>query len=178
MATFQIGKQVFLFTDSIRSSAVTNLGASKLTLHFIGPFRVKKVNGEAYTLDILTSLDLHPTFYVGRIKKYYPAAVASATAPPASAPERSANASPDAQPASQIAAAVLPSAASRRHAAPTPEPEPVIPDSTGTTLQAPLAPARPARYPPQPHPERPEHDSPQIRHPLDHPGVRAIAATR
>ncbi|POM64639.1 Polyprotein [Phytophthora palmivora] len=46
MATFRIGEQALL---------------------------VVKVNGEAYTLDIPTSLRLHPTFYVGRLKKYHPA---------------------------------------------------------------------------------------------------------
>ncbi|KAE9115893.1 hypothetical protein PF010_g9161 [Phytophthora fragariae] len=34
-----------------------------------------KVNGEAYTLDIPTSLRLHPTFYVGRLKKYHAATI-------------------------------------------------------------------------------------------------------
>ncbi|KAE8886859.1 hypothetical protein PF001_g9031 [Phytophthora fragariae] len=57
MATFETGDQVLLSTDGIRSSAVTNLGASKLAPRFIGPFRVLKVNGEAYTLDIPTSGD-------------------------------------------------------------------------------------------------------------------------
>ncbi|POM64685.1 Retrovirus Polyprotein [Phytophthora palmivora] len=83
MATFRIGKQDLLSTDGIRSSAVTNLGASKLAPRFIGPFRVVKVNGEAYTLDIPTSLQLHPTFYVGRLKKYHRAAIPSA--PPTTA---------------------------------------------------------------------------------------------
>ncbi|POM65050.1 Hypothetical protein PHPALM_19314, partial [Phytophthora palmivora] len=77
MATFRIGERVLLSTDGIRSSAVTNLGASKLAPRFIGPFRVVKVNGEAYTLDIPTSLRLHPTFYVGRLKKYHPASIPS-----------------------------------------------------------------------------------------------------
>ncbi|GMF59050.1 unnamed protein product [Phytophthora fragariaefolia] len=61
MATFTIGEQVLLSTDSIRSSAVTNLGARKLAPRFIGPFRVTKLNGEAYTLDIPTTLRLRPT---------------------------------------------------------------------------------------------------------------------
>ncbi|GMG14850.1 unnamed protein product [Phytophthora fragariaefolia] len=140
MATFTTGEQVLLSTDSIRSSAVTNLGASKLAPRFIGPFRVMKVNGEAYTLDIPTSLRLHPTFYVGRLKKYYPATVPSATDPPASTPERRVNAPPDAPPASPIAAAVHPSAAPRRHAAPTPESAPATPDLTGAPLHAPFSP--------------------------------------
>ncbi|KAE9274492.1 hypothetical protein PF008_g29579 [Phytophthora fragariae] len=57
-----------------------------------------KVNGEAYTLDILTSLRLHPTFYVGRLKKYHPATIPSTASSPA--PEGRANAPHDAQSAS------------------------------------------------------------------------------
>ncbi|KAE9269943.1 hypothetical protein PF001_g29005 [Phytophthora fragariae] len=98
MATFETGDQVLLSTDGIRSSAVTNLGASKLAPRFIGPFRVLKVNGEAYTLDIPTSLRLHPTFYVGRLKKYHPVTIPSTASSPA--PERRAVAPHDAQSAS------------------------------------------------------------------------------
>ncbi|KAE9019390.1 hypothetical protein PR003_g13313 [Phytophthora rubi] len=89
MSTFETGDQVLLSTDGIRSSAVTNLGASKLAPRFIGTFKVVKVNGEAYTLDIPTSLRLHPTFYVGRLKKYHAATIPSTMNPPA--PERRAN---------------------------------------------------------------------------------------
>ncbi|GMG17717.1 unnamed protein product [Phytophthora fragariaefolia] len=165
MVTFTIGEQVLLSTDSIRSSAITNLGASKLAPRFIGPFRVMKVNGEAYTLDIPTSLRLHPTFYVGGLKKYYPATVPSAKDPPASTLERRANAPPDAPSASPTAAAVPPSAAHRRHAVPTPESAPATPDLTGAPRQAPFSPVRPEPSPPQPPPERLEHDSSQLRHP-------------
>ncbi|GMF58093.1 unnamed protein product [Phytophthora fragariaefolia] len=171
MATFTIGEQVLLSTDSIRSSTVTNLGASKLAPRFIGPFRVMKVNGEAYTLDIPTSLRLHPTFYVGRLQKYYPATVPSAMDPPASTPEHRVIAPPDAPPASPTAAAVPPSAVPRRHAVPTPEFAPATPDLTGAPLQAPFSPVSP----PQPLPERPEHDSSQLRHP---PGSSRCARYR
>ncbi|KAE8894403.1 hypothetical protein PF007_g3621 [Phytophthora fragariae] len=95
MATFETGDQVLLSTDGIRSSAVTNLGASNLAPRFIGPFRVMKVNGEAYMLDIPTSLRLHSTFYVGRLQKYHAATIPSTTNPPA--PERRANTAHDAQ---------------------------------------------------------------------------------
>ncbi|KAE8913177.1 hypothetical protein PF005_g5233 [Phytophthora fragariae] len=75
MTTFDTGDQVLMSTDGIHSSEVTNLGASKLAPRFIGPFRVMNINGEAYTLDIPTSLQLHPTFYFGRLKKYQPATI-------------------------------------------------------------------------------------------------------
>ncbi|GMF59220.1 unnamed protein product [Phytophthora fragariaefolia] len=175
MATFTIGEQVLLSTDSIRSSAVTNLGASKLAPRFIGPFRVMKVNGEANTLDIPTSLRLHPTFYVGRLKKFYPATVPTAKDSLASTRERRANAPPDAPSASPTAAAVPPSAAPRRHADPTPESAPATPDLTGAPLQAPFSPVRPEPSPPQPPPERLEHDSSQLRHP---PGSSRCARYR
>ncbi|KAE9033416.1 hypothetical protein PR001_g10172 [Phytophthora rubi] len=53
-----------------------------------------KVNGEAYTLDIPTSLRL----YVGRLKKYHPATIPSTASSPA--PERRVNAPHDTQSAS------------------------------------------------------------------------------
>ncbi|KAE9171268.1 hypothetical protein PF005_g27214 [Phytophthora fragariae] len=111
MTTFETGDQVVLSTDGSRPSSVTNLGASKLVPRFIGPFRVLKVNGEAYTLDIPTSLRLHPTFYVGRLKKYHAATIPSTASSPA--PERRAFAPHDAQSAS-----------------PQPPPEPAQPESS------------------------------------------------
>ena len=63
---------VLLSTEGLRDSAVANLGASKLAPRLIGPFKVLKVIGDAYTLDIPTSLRLHPTFYVGWLKQYRP----------------------------------------------------------------------------------------------------------
>ncbi|GMF21917.1 unnamed protein product [Phytophthora fragariaefolia] len=134
-----------------------------------------KVNGEAYTLDIPTSLRLHPTFYVGRLKKYYPATVPPAMDPPASTPVHRANAPPDTPPASPTAAAVPPSAVPRRHAVSTPESAPATPDLTGAPLQAPFAPVRPELSPPQPPPGRLEHDLSQLRHP---PGSSRCARYR
>ncbi|CAI5740200.1 unnamed protein product [Peronospora destructor] len=75
MDTFQIGDKVLLSTDEFRDSAVTNLGASNLAPPFIGPFTILKTIGDAYTLDIPTSLRLHPTLYVGRLKQYNPAKI-------------------------------------------------------------------------------------------------------
>ncbi|KAE9335525.1 hypothetical protein PR003_g12969 [Phytophthora rubi] len=132
MATFETGDQVLLSTDGIRSSAETNLGASKLAPRFIGPFKVMKVNGEAYTLDIPTSLRLHPTGYVGRLKKYYAATIPSTTNPPE--PERRASGPHDAQSLPPTGKVELPHVAPRRHASPArqsapPPPERTTPDS-------------------------------------------------
>ncbi|KAE9227042.1 hypothetical protein PF005_g4876 [Phytophthora fragariae] len=84
MATFESGDQVLLSTDGFRSSAVTSLGASKLAPRFIGPFRVMKVNGEAYTLDIPTSLRR-------RLKMDHAATIPSTKNPPALEAGRNAN---------------------------------------------------------------------------------------
>ncbi|CAI5710142.1 unnamed protein product [Peronospora destructor] len=75
MDIFRIGDKVLLSADGLRNSAVTNLGVSKLAPRFIGPFTILKTIGDAYTLDISTSLRLHPTFYVGRLKRYNPAKI-------------------------------------------------------------------------------------------------------
>ncbi|CAI5726883.1 unnamed protein product [Peronospora destructor] len=70
MDTFRIGDKVILSTNGLWDSAVTNSGASKLAPCFIGPFAILKTIGDAYTLDIPMPLRLHPTFYVGRLKRY------------------------------------------------------------------------------------------------------------
>ncbi|KAE8980405.1 hypothetical protein PR001_g24282 [Phytophthora rubi] len=75
VSSFRRGERVLLSTDGIQSTAVTNLGANKLAPRFIGPFKILKVIGDAYTLDIPTAMRLHPTFYVGLLKPYVPATI-------------------------------------------------------------------------------------------------------
>ncbi|KAE9182825.1 hypothetical protein PF004_g24131 [Phytophthora fragariae] len=75
MSSFRRGERVLLSTDGIEGTAVTNLGASKLAPRFTGPFKILKVIGDAYTLDIPTAMRLHPMFYVGRLKPYVPATI-------------------------------------------------------------------------------------------------------
>ncbi|KAE8962357.1 hypothetical protein PR002_g29620 [Phytophthora rubi] len=74
-SSFRRGERVLLSTEGIQGTAVTNLGANKLAPRFIGPFKILKVIGDAYTLDIPTAMRLHPTFYVGRLKPYVPATI-------------------------------------------------------------------------------------------------------
>ncbi|KAE8900899.1 hypothetical protein PF001_g13102 [Phytophthora fragariae] len=88
MSSFRRGERVLLSTDGIQGTAVTNLGANKLAPRFIGPFKVLKVIGDAYTLDIPTAMHLHPTFYVGRLKPYDPATI---PAPEAESPRPARN---------------------------------------------------------------------------------------
>ncbi|KAE9167660.1 hypothetical protein PF002_g30826, partial [Phytophthora fragariae] len=67
---FKVGSLVLLATQNLAKHAVSDFGASKLAPRFIGPFTVLAKHGNAYTLDIPSSMHLHPTFYVGRLKPY------------------------------------------------------------------------------------------------------------
>lgn len=74
---FKVGDSVLLSTTGLKETIVTNLGASKLAPRYISPFKVIKVKRDAYKLDIPSSMRLHPTFYVGRLKRYWPAVLPS-----------------------------------------------------------------------------------------------------
>ena len=52
MSIFKKGDRVLLSTEGLGDTTVNNLGASKLAPRFFGPFRVLKVIGDAYSLDI------------------------------------------------------------------------------------------------------------------------------
>ncbi|KAG3060917.1 hypothetical protein PI125_g24814 [Phytophthora idaei] len=67
---FEKGSLVLLATQNLPQHAVSDFGASKLASRFTGPFIVLGRHGNAYTLDIPSSMRLHPTFYVGRLKPY------------------------------------------------------------------------------------------------------------
>ncbi|KAG3241752.1 hypothetical protein PI124_g13375 [Phytophthora idaei] len=62
---FEKGSLVLLATQNLPRHAVSDFGASKLAPRFIGPFTVLERHGNAYTLDIPSSMRLHPTFYSG-----------------------------------------------------------------------------------------------------------------
>ena len=57
-----------LSTSGLPDIAMTNLGVNKLPPRYIGPFRVVQAHGDTYTLDIPTTMRLHPTIYVRRLK--------------------------------------------------------------------------------------------------------------
>ncbi|KAG3179160.1 hypothetical protein PC128_g16055 [Phytophthora cactorum] len=67
---FEKDSLVLLATQNLPRHAVSNFGASKLAPRFIGPFTKHERHGKAYTLDIPSSMRLHPTFYVGWLKPY------------------------------------------------------------------------------------------------------------
>ncbi|OWZ09722.1 hypothetical protein PHMEG_00017535 [Phytophthora megakarya] len=71
MVKFTVGDRGLLSTVGIQPTLVTNLGANKLVPRFIDPFKVLKVLGDAYTLQLPTVLRLYPNFYVGRLRRYY-----------------------------------------------------------------------------------------------------------
>ncbi|KAE8904619.1 hypothetical protein PF007_g11046 [Phytophthora fragariae] len=80
MEKFAVGNRVLLSMTGIQPILVTNLDANKLAPRYIGPFKVLKVLGDAYTLQLPTALRLHPTFYVGRLRRYYAALIPSVAA--------------------------------------------------------------------------------------------------
>ncbi|KAG3230834.1 hypothetical protein PI124_g24069 [Phytophthora idaei] len=67
---FEKGSLVLLATQNLPRHAVSDFGASKLAPRFIGPFTVLERHGNAYALGMQSSMRLHPTFYVGRLKPY------------------------------------------------------------------------------------------------------------
>ncbi|POM78891.1 Pol protein [Phytophthora palmivora] len=48
-----------------------NLESNRLKHRFIGPFAVLARHGAAYIIDLPMSMATHPTFYVGRLKRYH-----------------------------------------------------------------------------------------------------------
>jgi hypothetical protein len=69
--SFEVGDLVMLSTQNLPEHAVTALGSSKLLPRYIGPFRVLRRRGLAFTLDLPSALRTHPTFYVGRLRPYH-----------------------------------------------------------------------------------------------------------
>ncbi|GMF24202.1 unnamed protein product [Phytophthora fragariaefolia] len=81
---FQVGNQVLLNAKNLPIAAVSAVGSTKLRPRFIGAFTVIGVYGHAYTMDLPPAMATHPTFYVGLLKPYHPAAAIdpSGSAPP------------------------------------------------------------------------------------------------
>ncbi|POM68704.1 Hypothetical protein PHPALM_15105 [Phytophthora palmivora] len=64
------GSLVLLATQHLPTHATSAFVTSKLVPGFIGPFIVLERHGNAYTLALPSNMQLHPTFYVGRLKPY------------------------------------------------------------------------------------------------------------
>ncbi|GMF41007.1 unnamed protein product [Phytophthora fragariaefolia] len=126
-----VGDRVLLSTAGIQPALVTNLGASKRAPRYIGPFKILKVLGDAYMLQLPTALRLHPTFYVGRLRRYHPAAIPSdADAPTVQRPDPGPSAAAPAQRSTvrdeppSVPAPGAPFAPARAAAATSPRPPP------------------------------------------------------
>ena len=63
---FYVGDLVLLSTVNIPKHVVTNVCSSKNTTHlgsiYIGPFRVLRRKGNAYTIELHRRMCIHPTF--------------------------------------------------------------------------------------------------------------------
>ncbi|ETN00367.1 hypothetical protein PPTG_18062 [Phytophthora nicotianae INRA-310] len=169
LSTFHTGDRVLLSTEGIRSSAVAVLGANKLAPRFIGPFKITKVLGDAYTLDIPSSLRLHPTFYVGRLKRYHPAEIPDPERRATSA-EHASN-GPHVEPgapsihrtqAPAVAGEVFPDV-HHESGPPAPAPDAATPGWTDEFAPQSVPPAKQRFQPAQHQPERPAPDSQQGR---------------
>ncbi|KAG3130495.1 hypothetical protein PI126_g20476 [Phytophthora idaei] len=67
---FKVGDLTLLDTRNLPLATVSSVGSNKLKHRFIGPFVVLVRHGASYTIDLPKSMKTHPTFYVGRLKRY------------------------------------------------------------------------------------------------------------
>ncbi|KAF0774725.1 hypothetical protein AaE_001575, partial [Aphanomyces astaci] len=78
LASFAVGEQVLLHKSAVpahafRARAVGMSSDVKLRSAWHGPFTVLRVVSPTnYKLDLPTSWQIHPTFYVGKLKRYLP----------------------------------------------------------------------------------------------------------
>lgn len=127
---FKVNDLVLLSTKSLPREAVSHALGCKLIPRFLGPYRVLDRIGEvSYRLELPPKLRLHPTFYVGRLKRYEPS-----PEPPTEVALPSAS-SPRFQELPSVSLAP-PSGPSRTHRDPrdcptAPEPGPRSPGATG-----------------------------------------------
>jgi hypothetical protein len=70
--TFRVGDSVLLSTENIQLITARHLKRSvKFAEQYIGPFKVKAVvNNNAYTLELPSQLQIHPTVNITRLKEY------------------------------------------------------------------------------------------------------------
>jgi hypothetical protein len=88
-AAFAVGDEVLLSTQHLRLTN-SKRRTAKFAEQFIGPFKVAAVvNTNAYTLDLPSTLQIHPTINIARLKRYtrsddarFPGRPAAASRPP------------------------------------------------------------------------------------------------
>ncbi|POM67589.1 Pol protein [Phytophthora palmivora] len=66
-----MGGFVLLDTKSLPMNLVSSAGSIKLNNRFIGPLAVLARHGATYIINLPRSMATHPTFYVGRLKRYH-----------------------------------------------------------------------------------------------------------
>ncbi|POM67904.1 Pol protein [Phytophthora palmivora] len=71
LSAFKEGELVLLDIKNLPLKVVSSVESNKLKHRFIGPFAVLARHGAAYTIDLHKSMATHPTFYVGRLKRYH-----------------------------------------------------------------------------------------------------------
>uniref|UniRef100_A0AAV1TYR5 Tf2-1-like SH3-like domain-containing protein n=1 Tax=Peronospora matthiolae TaxID=2874970 RepID=A0AAV1TYR5_9STRA len=71
LLSFDEGDLVLLSTVNLPKHAVTIVGSSKLLPKYIGPFRVLRRMGNAYTIELPWKMRTHPTCYDGLLRPYY-----------------------------------------------------------------------------------------------------------
>ena len=70
--TFSVGDKVLLSTEHLKMTGVAGTRSPKFTYKYIGPFTVKrKVNDNAYELDLPRQLQIHPVLNISRLKQYH-----------------------------------------------------------------------------------------------------------
>lgn len=70
--TFHVGDKVLLSTEHLKMTGVAGTRSPKFTYKYIGPFTIKrKVNDNAYELDLPRQLQIHPVLNISRLKQYH-----------------------------------------------------------------------------------------------------------
>ena len=59
---FNVGDLFLLSTVNLPKHVVNNVGSSKILPKYIGPFRVLRRKGNAYTIELHRRMCIHPTF--------------------------------------------------------------------------------------------------------------------
>lgn len=80
--TFSVGDKVLLSTEHLKMTGVAGTRSPKFTYKYIGPFTVKrKVNDNAYELDLPRQLQIHPVLNISRLKQYHDPSVSFPSRP-------------------------------------------------------------------------------------------------
>jgi hypothetical protein len=70
--TFEVGDQVLLATDHVRTEADRMQPSRKLAAKYSGPYPIKeKLSDVVYVLDLPESMKVHPVFHISRLKRFH-----------------------------------------------------------------------------------------------------------